>query len=67
MMLYRAEYYKQRQSKKQYEKGYEEWLRELREVENIAELNVLKNRNGALANIDLYFDAKFGRFTELQK
>ncbi len=65
MFLYREEYYIQRESVQSYDKNYGQWQENLKAVENLAELNILKNRNGALAKIDLYFDVKFGRFTEL--
>lgn len=65
MFLYREEYYIQRESVQSYDKNYAQWQENLRTVENLAELNILKNRNGALAKIDLYFDVEFGRFREL--
>jgi len=65
MFLFREEYYIQREAVLGYDKGYDEWQKRLDNVKNIAELNILKNRNGALANIALFFDIEFGRFREL--
>ena len=36
-----------------------------RELENIAEVLVLKNRHGKTANVKLYFDGQFSHFTDL--
>jgi replicative DNA helicase len=42
-----------------------EWKQEMVRCENLSELIVAKNRDGETGHIELFFDPKFSRFTEI--
>ncbi len=73
MFIYRDEYYEQNRAPKpiafdsdeKYNNAMEKWQADMDKVHNKAELLIEKNRHGATGKIDLYFEAEFTRFTDI--
>jgi replicative DNA helicase len=73
MFIYRDEYYEQNRAPKpisfdsdeKFNKAVEKWQNDMEKVHNKAELLIEKNRHGATGKIDLYFEAEFTRFTDI--
>ena len=73
MFVYRDEYYLAQRAPKQL--GYEneekfhdsldKWQRDMEQVHNKAELILVKQRHGPTGKIDLFFEAEFTRFADL--
>jgi replicative DNA helicase len=74
MFVYRDEYYQSRAEPKQrpdesnerFQERYERWKQRLEESHNKAEVIVAKQRNGPIGLVHLQFDARFGRFYDLE-
>jgi replicative DNA helicase len=75
MFLYRDEYYlAQRQPKQmgydsddKFQAALEKWQREMERVHNVAELIIAKQRHGPTGKRDLFFEAEFTRFADLDR
>jgi replicative DNA helicase len=73
MFIYRDEYYLQQRMPKQmafeseekFQDALEKWQRDLERVHNKAELILEKQRHGPTGKIDLFFEAEFTRFADL--
>ena len=73
MFVYRDEYYLQQRAPKQiahdseekYQDALEKWQRDMDRVYNKAELYIAKQRHGPTGKIDLFFEAEFARFADL--
>jgi replicative DNA helicase len=75
MFLYRDEYYLQQRQPKQmayasedkYQDALEKWQRDMERVHNVAELIVAKQRHGPTGKRELFFEAEFTRFADLDR
>ena len=73
MFIYRDEYYLQQRAPKQlafeseekYQDALAKWQRDMDRVYNKAELFIAKQRHGPTGKIDLFFEAEFTRFADL--
>ncbi len=73
MFIYRDEYYLQQRAPKQlafeseekYQDALAKWQRDMDQVYNKAELFIAKQRHGPTGKIDLFFEAEFTRFADL--
>jgi replicative DNA helicase len=73
MFIYRDEYYLQQRAPKQlafdseekYQDSLAKWQRDMDRVYNKAELFIAKQRHGPTGKIDLFFEAEFTRFADL--
>jgi replicative DNA helicase len=73
MFVYRDEYYLQQRAPKQmafdseqkFQDALEKWQRDMDQVYNKAELFLSKQRHGPTGKIDLFFEAEFTRFADL--
>ncbi len=75
MFIYRDDYYlKQREPKQmafdsedKFQTQMEKWKRDMEQVHNKAELIIAKQRHGPTGKIDLFFEAEFTRFADLDQ
>ncbi len=75
MFIYRDEYYlKQREPKQmafdsddKFHTQHEKWQRDMEAVHNRAELIIGKQRHGPTGKIDLFFEAEFTRYADLDQ
>jgi len=65
MFVYREEYYLQSREPEAGTSEYDEWVKKLERVHNRAEILVEKHRHGPTNKIELFFDARFTRFSNL--
>ncbi len=73
--IYRDEYYlKQREPKQmafdsddKFHAQHEKWQRDMEAVHNKAELIIAKQRHGPTGKIDLFFEAEFTRYADLDQ
>ncbi len=73
MFIYRDEYYLTQRAPKQmsfesvdrFQEATEKWQQDMDRVHNRAELFLAKQRHGPTGKIDLYFEAEFTRFADL--
>lgn len=65
LLLYREAYYLQRKQPDKTSPLFHEWAESMKEVYHKAELYVAKNRNGAIGNINLFFDPEITKFDNL--
>ena len=73
MFIYRDEYYLAQRAPKQmafdseqrFQDATEKWQRDMERVHNRAELFLAKQRHGPTGKIDLFFEAEFTRFADL--
>lgn len=74
MFVFREEYYLSRaiptqreaEPKEKFDLRYQEWFQRCQSVHNKAEVIIAKQRHGPIGNIQLQFDANFGRFNNLE-
>ena len=74
MFVYRDEYYLQQRTPKQmafesedkYQSSLDKWQQDMEAVHNKAELIIAKQRHGPTGKIDLFFEAEFTRFADLE-
>lgn len=74
MFVFREEYYLSRaiptqregEGKEKFDLRYQEWFQRCQAVHNKAEVLIAKQRHGPIGNIQLQFDANFGRFHNLE-
>ncbi|MEO9190243.1 MAG: replicative DNA helicase, partial [Acetobacteraceae bacterium] len=75
MFIYRDDYYlKQREPKQmafdtedKFQTQMDKWKRDMEQVHNKAELIIAKQRHGPTGKIDLFFEAEFTRFADLDQ
>ncbi|WP_144185599.1 replicative DNA helicase [Elioraea rosea] len=75
MFIYRDEYYLQQRQPKEmgfdsqdkYQGALEKWQRDMERVHNVAELIIAKQRHGPTGKRDLFFEAEFTRFADLDR
>jgi replicative DNA helicase len=75
MFIYRDDYYlKQREPKPiafdsddKYQTQLDKWKRDMEQVHNKSELIIAKQRHGPTGKIDLFFEAEFTRFADLDQ
>ncbi|HQT66239.1 MAG TPA: replicative DNA helicase [Acetobacteraceae bacterium] len=73
MFIYRDEYYLQQKTPKQmgfdseqkFQDALEKWQNDMEQVHNMAELILAKQRHGPTGKLDLFFEAAFTRFADL--
>jgi replicative DNA helicase len=73
MFVYRDEYYLTQRAPKQigfdneqkFQDSLEKWQRDMEQVHNKAELILVKQRHGPTGKLDLFFEAEFTRFADL--
>jgi len=73
MFVYRDEYYLMQRAPKQlgydneqkFQDALQKWQRDMEEVHNKAELLLVKQRHGPTGKLDLFFEAEFTRFADL--
>ncbi len=65
MFVYREEYYLKGREPEPGTAEYTQWLEKMERVHNRAEVMVEKHRHGATNKIELFFDARFTRFSNL--
>jgi replicative DNA helicase len=65
MFVYREEYYLQSREPEPGTSDHAEWLEKLERVHNRAEILVEKHRHGPTNKVDLFFDSRFTRFSNL--
>jgi replicative DNA helicase len=67
MFVYREEYYLNTREPEPGSAEHTKWAEKLDRATNKAEVLVEKHRHGATNKIDLFFDARFTRFSNLVK
>jgi replicative DNA helicase len=75
MFIYRDEYYLAQRAPKQmaydseekFQQHLDKWQRDMEAVHNKAELIIAKQRHGPTGKIDLFFEAEFTRFCDLDQ
>jgi replicative DNA helicase len=65
--IYRDSYYHERKKPPENDPKFQEWSHKMREVANVAEVIIAKQRNGPVGNVQLFFDAEFTRFGNLDR
>ena len=65
MFVYREEYYLQSREPEAGTSEYDDWVKKLERVHNRAEILVEKHRHGPTNKLELFFDARFTRFSNL--
>ncbi len=73
MFIYRDEYYLAQRAPKQmaydseqkFQDQLEKWQRDMEAAHNKAELIIAKQRHGPTGKLDLFFEAEFTRFADL--
>jgi replicative DNA helicase len=74
MFVFREEYYLSRaiptqregEGKDKFDLRYQEWFQRCQAMHNKAEVIIAKQRHGPIGNVQLQFDANFGRFNNLE-
>jgi len=75
MFLYRDDYYLAAREPKEmtydspdkFHTAHDKWKENMERAHNVAELNVAKQRHGPTGKIDLFFEAEFTRFADLDR
>jgi len=65
MFVYREEYYLKSREPEPGTSEYDQWVEKLDRVHNRAEIMVEKHRHGPTNKVDLFFDERFTRFSNL--
>jgi replicative DNA helicase len=63
--IYRDSYYHERKKPPENDPKFSEWSQKMREVSNVSEVIIAKQRNGPVGSVQLFFDAEFTRFGNL--
>lgn len=64
--IYRESYYHERKMPPEADiSKFEEWKSEMNRLRNVSEVIIAKQRNGPIGNVQLFFDAEFTRFGNL--
>jgi replicative DNA helicase len=67
MFIYREEYYLKTREPKAGSEEYEKWLKKCDDAHGRADLIIEKHRHGATKSIDLQFDERYTRFSNMAK
>jgi replicative DNA helicase len=67
MFVYREEYYHSRSEPAQEDPGYDAWKEKAERIYNKAEVIIGKQRHGPIGTIELQFDGRFTRFSNLAR
>lgn len=67
MFLYREEYYLSRKEPAASDSKHAEWLEMMSKAHNITDIIVAKHRNGAVGNVQLFYDTQYSKFSNLEK
>jgi replicative DNA helicase len=75
MFIYRDEYYLEQRMPKlaafenedKFQAAHDEWHRQMDRVHNQADLIIAKQRHGPTGTIQLFFEAEFTRFADLDR
>ena len=75
MFIYRDEYYLEQRmpkvaafdSEEKFQAALDEWHRQMERVHNQADLIIAKQRHGPTGTIQLFFEAEFTRFADLDR
>lgn len=62
LFIYRDAYYLERKKPAEGTEGFHAWQEEMAKVNNVADILVAKHRNGAIGNIQLFFEGMTTRF-----
>ena len=73
MFIFRQEYYEARaepkssgnESVEKFQERYSRWQENLEKSKNIADIIVAKQRHGPVGTIQIHFDARYTKFTDL--
>ena len=65
MFVFREEYYKERKEPIKGSAEHEKWEKDMALIRNKAEVIIAKQRHGPVGNIELEFDSRYTRFTDL--
>jgi replicative DNA helicase len=65
MLIYREEYYLARKKPTGGDEKIAEWERSLKEVANIAEIIIAKQRHGPIGTVPLHFEGRLTKFSDL--
>ena len=73
MFIYRQEYYEERsepqssgsESSVSFHERYHKWQENLKSCKNIADIIIAKQRHGPIGSLQLHFEAKFTKFSNL--
>ncbi len=64
--IYRESYYHERTQPPESDVAkFEEWQEKMNAIRNVSEVIIAKQRNGPVGSVQLYFDAEFTRFSNL--
>ncbi len=66
MFIYREEYYLARQEPPEGTDKHQEWQQDMDRVHNLAETIIAKQRHGPTGKIQLHFEGRFTRFSNLE-
>lgn len=67
MFLYREEYYLTRKEPQPGDAKHAEWQTKLNQVHNVTDIMVAKHRNGPVGNVQVYYDSRYSKISNLQK
>jgi replicative DNA helicase len=63
--VYRDSYYHERKKPPESDPKFSEWSQKMNEIRHLAEIIIAKQRNGPVGGVNLFFDAEFTRFGNL--
>jgi len=66
MFIYREEYYLSRKEPSAGDAKHTEWLDMMSKAHNITDIIVAKHRNGAVGNVQLFYESQYSKFTNLE-
>jgi replicative DNA helicase len=67
MFVYREEYYHERVKPPEEDPGFPDWLVKAERIHNKAEAIIGKQRHGPIGTVELMFDGRFTRFSDLAR
>ena len=67
MFIYREEYYLSRKEPAPGDVKHAEWQSRIDEVHHVADIIVAKHRNGAVGNVQVFYDSRYSKITNLHK
>lgn len=63
--IYRDSYYHERKKPPENDPKFQEWAQKMNELRHLSEVIIAKQRNGPVGSVNLFFDAEFTRFGNL--
>ena len=64
--VYRDSYYHERKKPPETDPKFAEWSQKMNQVRHLSEVIIAKQRNGPVGSVNLFFDAEFTRFGNLE-